>query len=54
MSDYCGDTFQFVGPDKLVAFHRHSDFKLGDFLHRGFHAAEHFSEASNSHRRIAV
>jgi hypothetical protein len=54
MSDYRGDAFQFVGPDKLVAFHRHCDFKLGDFLNGGFHAAEDFSEASNSHRRIAV
>jgi hypothetical protein len=49
-----GGTFQFVGPDKLIAFHCHGDFKLRDFLNRGLHAAQDFSEASNSNRRIAV
>lgn len=45
--------FSFVRPNKLIPLHGDGDFELmGFFRRRGLHAAQHFTQTANSHRRI--
>lgn len=52
--NHCGNGFEFIGANKLIAFHCHCDFKLGGIRRGRLLASQNFAETPDSHRGIAA